>query len=191
MLVSSLHRNKQSVKTHFPLLNEELHYNCSQHWHRWPITPPPKHFMFVFCKWIHAVLTWNTSRLKLPRLLDDEGPGWMGLFHCRSHLAVPHTHRRLCKVMAQLQTYQGCWYPQCSGVLRGTGTNPVCTAGGNLELAFSSRKGLCLPCRVFQSKEYQLAASCWRCWESCKITGSKHMSNQFKGTVHSNIFFAL
>lgn len=44
----------------------------------------------------------KTVALKLPRLLDDERPGRMGLLHRRAHLTVPHAHWRLWKVVAQL-----------------------------------------------------------------------------------------
>lgn len=69
----------------------------------------------------------NTSLSKLPRLLDEEGPGQVGLLHRRSHLAVPHAHRRLWEVVAQLQNTGVC-YPHGP---RGTVTNPVCSGGVN------------------------------------------------------------
>lgn len=112
---------------------------------------------------------------KLPRLLDEKGPGRVGLLHRRAHLAVPHAHRCLWKVVAQLQTRQaGVHYPQ------GSVTNPVCSVGNEFDMQsknwfFWKENVFCLPCREFLPGECQLVASCWR-WRGtcCKITGVKY-----------------
>lgn len=54
----------------------------------------------AFCTNAHVVLT-------LSGLLDDKGPGWVGLLHSRTDLAVPDTHGRLWKSVAQLQGHTG------------------------------------------------------------------------------------
>lgn len=114
----------------------------------------------------------NTSRSKLPRLLDEEGPGQVGLLHRWSHLAVPHAHRRLREVVAQLQNTGVC-YPHGP---RGTVTNSVCSGGVNLTRRFRTffppppilKKGcFCLPCRGSLPGECRLVASCWRWRQTC------------------------
>ena len=68
-----------------------------------------------------GAVSQTQSRSKLPRLLDDKGPGWVGLLHSGAHLAVPHAHWSLREVVAQLQTggRPSAKRPE---------TNPVCSA---------------------------------------------------------------
>lgn len=71
---------------------------------------PTRHFALSQLT-LHSSL-WGFSTnthgvLKLPGLLDDEGPGRVGLLHRRANLAVPHAHGRLREVVAQLQTHKG------------------------------------------------------------------------------------
>lgn len=145
--------------------------------------------LFTFLPVLHARLSQvtlhNTSRLKLPRLLDDEGTGQVGLLHRGSHLAVPHTHWCLWKFVAQLQKKPkqgGGNHPTRRGKQYGS------AAGMNSESKewsgfFTKKKteGLRLPCQVFLSEGYQLVASCWR-WRGscCKVTGTKHKESHFQ-----------
>lgn len=101
--------------------------------------------------------------LKLPGLLDDEGPGWVGLLHRRTNLAVPHAHGRLWEVVAQLQTHKGkeiisfcIRFPESLHLIRFTQWDIKAT-----QLHFCQEGCICSPCQLFLWEEYPLAASCW------------------------------
>lgn len=183
MLVYSILTDKHSLEKLIFSSKYRARWKLSfrQHFTDNPSVPSRvSHFMFVVHGWLNtapsgAVLK-RMRRSELPRLLDEKGPGRVGLLHRRPHLAVPHTHRSLWKVMAQLQTHQvGKFITHKALGPERRLNNPVWNLLCKVRTGFLERGCFCLPCREFLPEECQLVASCWR-WQGtcCKSTRFKH-----------------